>query len=86
MQLAFSLDPHSGKPLQSQLFESIRQLILSGQLKVGTAVPATRALSQQLNVSRNTVLLAYERLIAEGYLETRPTVGTFVSTSLPEKC
>ncbi len=84
MQLALKLDPRSGKSLQSQLFESIRQLILSGQLKVGAVLPATRALSEQLHVSRNTVLLAYERLIAEGYLETRPTVGTFVSTSLPE--
>ncbi len=35
-------------------------------------------------MSRNTVLHAYERLIAEGYLETRPTVGAFVSSSLPE--
>ena len=84
MQFALNLDLQSRKPLQGQLFESIRQLILSGQLKVGAAVPATRALSEQLHVSRNTVLLAYERLIAEGYLESRPTVGTFVSTNLPE--
>lgn len=84
MQLVINLDPHSSNSLQNQLFESIRQLILSGQLKVGSAVPATRVLREQLHVSRNTVLLAYERLIAEGYLETRPTVGTFVSTSLPE--
>ncbi len=84
MQLAVELDPLNGKSLQGQLFESLRRLILSGQLKAGTPVPATRSLCKQLNVSRNTVLLAYERLIAEGYLETRPTVGTFVSSSLPE--
>ena len=80
IQLSRSLD----KPLQSQLFEQLRGLIISGQLPPNTRIFATRFLSQQLDVSRTTVLLAYERLIAEGYLETRPAVGTFVCATLPE--
>jgi len=47
-------------------------------------MPATRVLGEQLSVSRNTVVLTYERLTAEGYLESRPTVGTFVTSALPE--
>jgi GntR family transcriptional regulator/MocR family aminotransferase len=46
----------------------------------------TRTLSRQLGVSRNTVLLVYDRLVAEGYLESRRTAGTFVSANLPEEC
>lgn len=84
MQIPVKLDPRSATSLQGQLFEFVRALILKGQLTPGKPMPATRAFSQQLGVSRNTVVLAYERLTAEGYLESRPTVGTFVSTALPE--
>src|SRR5690606_766768 len=44
-----------------------------------------RALSEQLGVSRNTVILAYEQLLSEGYIESRPNVGTFVSFNLPDR-
>ncbi len=84
MQFVVKLEPNNGASLQSQLFESIRQLILGGQLQAGASAPSTRELSVQLGISRNTVLLAYDRLIAEGYLESQPTVGTFVSAALPE--
>ncbi len=84
MQFVVKLEPNNGISLQSQLFESMRRLILGGQLKAGASAPSTRELSKQLDISRNTVLLAYDRLIAEGYLESQPTVGTFVSAALPE--
>jgi len=84
MQFSVKLDPRNSSSLQSQLFESIRQLILNGQLKAGASTPSTRELSTQLGVSRNTVILTYDRLIAEGYLDSKPTVGTFVTTALPE--
>jgi GntR family transcriptional regulator/MocR family aminotransferase len=70
--------------LQNQIFEQIRMQILDGRLRVGEPLPATRHLSEQLQVSRNTVALAYERLMAEGYIETRPSIGTFVSSEIPE--
>lgn len=82
MQLAFDIDL-SGAPLQTQVFNEIRNLIVSGRLRPGTCLPGTRALSEQLRVSRNTIILAYEALIAEGYLQSQEGVGTYVSHSLP---
>lgn len=86
MEIPISLDADSRQCLQAQLYEQVRTLILGGRLKPGTPLPASRSLVEQLGVSRNTVLLAYERLIAEGYLETHRTRGTFVSRELPEQC
>ena len=64
-------------PLQQQLYQWLRDLIES--LPHGARMPSTRLLAEQVGVSRITVLLTYERLIAEGHLETRPATGTFVS-------
>ncbi len=72
------------EPLQQQLFEQLRDLILAGRLASGTRMPSTRMLADQFAVSRITVLLTYERLIAEGLLETLPAVGTFVRQ--PAQC
>ncbi|MCP5116275.1 MAG: PLP-dependent aminotransferase family protein, partial [bacterium] len=85
MQIPIELSHNGRQSLQAQLFDQVRDLILSGRLRPGTRLPATRDMSRQLNVSRNTVLLTYEQLIAEGYLQTRAAVGTFVSPSLPER-
>lgn len=59
-------------------------MILEGRLRPGEALPATRTLSEQLGIARNTTALAYERLAAEGYIETRRSVGTFISMQIPE--
>ncbi|BAW79843.1 GntR family transcriptional regulator [Candidatus Nitrosoglobus terrae] len=83
MQLPLKLERQSSQTLQSQIFEQIRSLILSGKLRPGMPIPATRSLSEQLGVSRNTVLLAYERLIAEDYLQTQEAIGTYVNFHLP---
>jgi len=83
MNLPLRLDRAAAIPLQDQLFEQLRQLILTGRLKPSSRVIATRFLAEQVGVSRRTVLFAYERLISEGYLETRPAIGTFVSTTPP---
>lgn len=84
MQIPINAKLSGSQSLQNQIFESIRQQILGGQLKSGTSLPSTRALSQQLGVSRNTVVRAYDRLIAEDYIFTKRTVGTFVNANLPE--
>ncbi|MCC2111503.1 MAG: PLP-dependent aminotransferase family protein [Hyphomicrobiales bacterium] len=84
MQLMIFLDADCGRSLQSQLFEQIRGMIVQGRLKASDPIPASRELSEQLGVSRNTVVLAYDRLLAEGYIESKPSVGTFVSTCIPE--
>lgn len=84
MNLPIQLDRASPVPLQDQLFEQLRQLIVSGKIKPQSRIIATRFLAEQVGVSRTTVLLAYEKLISEGYLKTQPTVGTFVSDVLPD--
>jgi GntR family transcriptional regulator/MocR family aminotransferase len=66
------------QPLQRQLYDQLRELVTTGHLQSGTRMPSTRMLAEQFNISRMTVLLTYERLIGEGYLETKPASGTFV--------
>lgn len=86
MEIPIELDRGSRQSLQSQIFDQFRRLILGGRLKPGTLVPASRSLAKQLDASRNTILLVYDRLIADGYLQTREAIGTFVSFDLPEAC
>jgi GntR family transcriptional regulator/MocR family aminotransferase len=71
-------------PLYQQLYTHLQTAILSGDLKPGLRLPSTRALATQLNVSRNTVLNAYQQLIAEGYLDGMVGNGTFVARVLPD--
>src|SRR5712691_2367410 len=86
MQLPVHIDETSSVPLQTQLCDQIRAMIVDGLLAPGSEVPSTRELSTQLSVARNTVVRAYEKLIAEGYLEPRSAAGTFVSHVLPHRC
>ncbi len=83
MQLALEIDL-SAASLQAQVFKQIHGLIVSGRLRPGARLPGSRALSEQLGVSRNTIILAYETLTAEGYLECREGAGTYVSNALPD--
>lgn len=71
-------------PLHRQLYDGLRQAILEGLLRAGQRVPATRLFAMELEVSRLTVLTAYEQLLHEGYLEARVGSGTFVSATLPD--
>jgi GntR family transcriptional regulator / MocR family aminotransferase len=84
MQLTISFDTSGDRSLQTQLFEQIRGMIVKGRLKASDPIPGSRELSEQLGVSRNTVVLAYERLLSEGYIESRHSVGTFVSACIPD--
>ena len=92
MKLATSLrlahvapDPRERAPLYRQLYEALRRAILAGQLKPGARLPSTRELAEDLRVSRNTVMNAYEQLLAEGYVEGQTGSGTYVSRLLPEE-
>ncbi len=76
--------PSANTPLYQALYSHIRAAILSGELMGGVKLPSTRALADELNVSRNTVLNAYRQLLAEGYLEGREGSGTFVAHILPD--
>ena len=72
-------------PLYRQLYNSLRRAILSHQLLPGMRLPASRSLARELEVSRNTVVEAFDQLRAEGYLETRVGAGTFVAHDLPDR-
>ncbi|MFT3922449.1 MAG: PLP-dependent aminotransferase family protein [Myxococcales bacterium] len=71
-------------PYHRALYEALRAAILEGRLAPGARLPATRALANQLGVARGTVVLAFEQLHGEGYLETRVGSGTRVSEQLPD--
>src|SRR5205814_10156493 len=82
---AFSIDPTSPEPLHRQLYNELRTAILGGRLPSGCRLPASRELAQVTGLSRNTVLSAYDQLIAEGYIDSRAGSGTYVATSLPDQ-
>ena len=65
------------------VYAQLRGAILDGRLRPGDPVPATRELAARLEVSRNTVMNAYERLIAEGFLVGIHGAGTFVRDQGP---
>lgn len=76
------LDRASRVTLQEQLARRIKELIQSGVLSPGDALPSTRDVATGLNVSRNTAVNAYDRLLSEGYLESVARSGLFVSSSI----
>jgi len=78
------LDRNSARPLQWQLYESLRLSILDGRLIAGQRLPSSRALANELNLGRNTVVAAYEQLAAEGYVLSRTGAGTEVAALPPE--
>jgi GntR family transcriptional regulator / MocR family aminotransferase len=70
---------------QSAVFDHLRHSILSGALPGGGRLPPSRSLAQELGIARQTVVLAYERLAAEGYVRGRTGSGTYVATDLPDQ-
>ncbi len=68
--------------LDRQLYEILRTYILEGRIGVGTGLPATRTLAAQLGVGRNTVVAAYDQLLAEGYVEAQSGSGTRVAAMM----
>lgn len=82
---SLSLDAGSDVPLHKQLFLEIRNAILQGRLKPGTRLPSSRKMADDLKVSRNTVLNAFDQLMAEGYISSRIGAGSYISDQLPEE-
>lgn len=72
------------RPLYQQIYAQLRAAILAGELKPGSRLPSTRSLAKARNISRNTALSAYQQLLAEGYIESIPGSGMYVSRVLPE--
>ncbi len=80
MELMIPFKSQSGQPLYEQIYEYIKEEIRKGSLKSGVKLPSTRVLAENLKVSRSTTQMAYEQLVAEGYIETVPCKGYFVLT------
>lgn len=79
MELLVPLDARLGKPLYEQIYLHIRNEIRAGALTTGTRLPSTRVLAEHLKVSRSTTQMAYEQLLAEGYIESVPCRGYFIA-------
>ena len=76
------IDRNSDRKFSVQLYMGLRDLLLSGVLKPGDRLPATRTLAGEVGVSRTTVIDAIDRLVSEGLLESRVGAGTYVSGEL----
>jgi len=80
----YHLDRAVPATLQAQIREVLIGEIRAGHLRAGEAVPSTRAMARRLRVSRNTVTLAYQSLVAEGFLAARERSGFYVDEAAAE--
>ena len=76
--MTIRLQSNSDKCLYEQIYEHIRQEIREGKLLAEERLPSTRSLAEYLQVARSTVEYAYEQLLSEGYIESKPCKGYFV--------
>lgn len=77
--LTYILNPNSDQPLYEQLYYAIKKDILSSVLKAGEKLPSRRSIASQLSISVITVMNAYDQLMLEGYIYSKPRSGYFVS-------
>ena len=73
-----TLQPQSAVPLVSQIVDGLAAQIEAGTLSAGTKLPSIRQFAQSHQVSVFTVVEAYDRMVAQGYLVSRPHSGFFV--------
>ncbi|MEX0303514.1 MAG: PLP-dependent aminotransferase family protein [Leisingera sp.] len=71
------------EPLYQQIVTALRRQISEGSLAIGTRLPSSRALAQDLGVARSTVVTAYDQLVAEGFADARRGAGIFVCDVAP---
>jgi GntR family transcriptional regulator/MocR family aminotransferase len=83
--LTIKLDISTG-PIYRQIKMSLQKAILQDILRAGEQLPSARTLAEQLQVNRHTVRVAYEELLAEGWIRTRERIGYFVADDFPQDC
>jgi GntR family transcriptional regulator/MocR family aminotransferase len=82
---AIALGPRPpGTTLTQWLYEELRSAILSGRLRRGARLPASRDMASVYGISRRVVVNVFEQLQAEGYLISRVGAGTVVGEHVPE--
>ncbi|RVU40764.1 PLP-dependent aminotransferase family protein [Rheinheimera riviphila] len=79
------LEHSAGETIHSRLVNKLIEDILTGRLETGALLPGSRSLATVLGLNRKTVQIAYDELIAQGWLVTQAKRGTFVSDLLPEQ-
>lgn len=78
----FHLTQDKSSSLQKQLREQIASAIMKGSIPLDVPLPSSRKLAQQLKIARNTVVLAYEHLLDDGYIVARERRGYFVNPDI----
>lgn len=78
------LSNSSGKPIYEQITSQIKNLIITGGLAEGAALPSMRQLARELRISVITTKRAYEDLERDGFIETVVGKGSFVSGKNPD--
>ncbi len=81
--LGLSLDPRAAAPLYQQIFDQLVERIRGGVFPAGFRLPPSRLLASALHTNRNTVVRAYEDLLAAGFVESTVGRGTFVAATQP---
>ncbi|WP_419660034.1 transcriptional regulator, GntR family [Desulfosarcina variabilis str. Montpellier] len=76
--MSIRLKPINRQRISDQVLDQLRRLILNGELKPGQKVMTERDLADALNVSRNSIREAINKLVAMGFMEQRQGQGTFV--------
>jgi GntR family transcriptional regulator/MocR family aminotransferase len=83
LSLGGRIDAQGSAPLYMQIIGAIVRDIETGRLTPGTYLPSSRELAADLRINRKTVVLAYDELIAQGWLTSAGTRGTLVSQNFP---
>ncbi|MCZ4306390.1 PLP-dependent aminotransferase family protein [Zoogloeaceae bacterium G21618-S1] len=73
---------NTGLSLQGQIRQMLVSVILDEQHPVDAPIPSSREMAAQLGVARNTVVIAYQQLVDEGYLVSRERKGYFINTNI----
>ncbi len=74
-----ALQPTSSVPLYHQLYQYLKDAILSGNMSPGEKLPSLRSLAKSLSLSLTTIELAYNQLHVEGYIFSKPQSGFYVN-------
>ena len=78
IEIMMNLQGGAKAPLYEKIYEYIKSEITDGRIPRGERLPSTRLLAKNLAVSRSTVEMAYDQLLAEGYIQAEPCRGFFV--------
>ncbi|WP_119070350.1 GntR family transcriptional regulator [Rubrobacter indicoceani] len=84
MAVSFEVDGKSGVPIYVQLAAQVRRSVEVGALGAGDRLPTVRALAGELSIAPNTIVKAYGELQRDGFIESRPGVGTVVASGVAE--